>query len=120
MLANTRFYEKKELDVVAIHRSGKAISAMPRGIQNVRLQVGDVLLVQGSAHAVSDLKSQTDLMVLDATRDLPRRRKAPISLLVMGAVIALATTRVLPLSIVGVLRGSGDVALWLPELERCA
>jgi len=47
MLANTRFHEKRELDVVAIHRAGKAITAMPRGIQNVRLQVGDILLVQG-------------------------------------------------------------------------
>lgn len=102
-LANTRFHEKKELDVVAIHRAGKAITAMPTGIQGVRLQIGDVLLVQGSAHAVDDLKSQADLMVLDATRDLPRRSKAPMSLLVMGAVIALATTRVLPLSIVGSL-----------------
>ncbi len=102
-LANTRFHEKKELDVVAIHRAGKAISAMPSGIQDVRLRIGDVLLVQGSAEAISDLKTQSDLMMLDATRDLPRRSKAPMSLLVMAAVIALATTRMLPLSIVGAL-----------------
>lgn len=102
-LANTRFHEKKELDVVAIHRAGKAISSMPSGIQDVRLRIGDVLLVQGSAEAISDLKSQSDLMMLDATRDLPRRRKAPLSLLVMAMVIALAITRMLPLSIVGAL-----------------
>ncbi len=106
-LANTRFHEKKDLEVVAIHRAGKAISAMPAGIQDVRLRIGDVLLVQGSAKAVSDLKSQSDLMVLDATRDLPRRSKAPMSLLIMGAVIMLATTRVLPLSIVGALGVAG-------------
>ncbi len=102
-LKNTRFHEKKELDVVAIHRAGKAISEMPTGIQDVRLRIGDVLLVQGSAEAISDLKSQSDLMMLDATRDLPRRRKAPMSLLVMAVVIALAATRTLPLSIVGAL-----------------
>jgi di/tricarboxylate transporter len=102
-LAHTRFHEQKDLNVVAIHRAGKAITAMPTGIQNMRLQIGDVLLVQGSAHAVSELKSQADLMVLDATRDLPRRRKAPMSLVIMCGVIALATTRVLPLSIVAAL-----------------
>jgi di/tricarboxylate transporter len=109
-LANTRFHEKKELNVVAIHRAGKAIKEMPTGIQNVRLQIGDVLLVQGSAHAISDLKSQVDLMVLDATRDLPRRRKAPMALMVMFAVIALASSRALPLSIVA---ASGVAAMLL-------
>jgi di/tricarboxylate transporter len=42
-------------------------------------------------------------MVLDATRDLPRRRKAPMSLLIMAIVIALAASRTLPLSIAGAL-----------------
>jgi len=102
-LSQTRFHHKEDISVVAIHRAGKAITAMPTGIQDVRLRIGDVLLVQGSAEAVSDLKSQADLMVLDATRDLPRRSKAPLSLLVMGAVIALASTGVLPLSITGAL-----------------
>ena len=102
-LANTRFHGKKELEVVAIHRAGRAIAEMPAGIQDVRLRIGDVLLVQGSAEAVSDLKSQSDLMVLDATRDLPRRRKAPMSLLIMAMVIGLAATRILPLSIAGAL-----------------
>lgn len=102
-LAHTRFHEMKQLDVVAIHRAGKAISAMPRGIQSVPLRIGDVLLVQGSSHAIAELKSQPDLMVLDATRDLPRHRKAPLSLLVMFTVIVLASTRTLPLSIVGAL-----------------
>jgi di/tricarboxylate transporter len=102
-LANTRFHGKEELEVVAIHRAGRAITAMPTGIQDVRLRIGDVLLVQGSAEAVSELKSQSDLMVLDATHDLPRRRKAPMSLLIMGMVIALAATRILPLSIAGAL-----------------
>lgn len=102
-LANTRFHGNNELEVVAIHRAGRAITAMPAGIQDVRLRIGDVLLVQGSADAVSDLKSQSDLMVLDATRDLPRRRKAPMSLLIMAMVIGLAATRILPLSIAGAL-----------------
>lgn len=102
-LAHTRFHEKKELSVVAIHRAGRAITEMPTGIQNVPLRIGDVLLVQGSARAVEDLKAQPDLMVLDATRDLPRRRKAPMALLVMFCVIALASTRLLPLSILGTL-----------------
>jgi len=102
-LKQARFHQKQDIRVVAIHRAGKAITAMPTGIQNVRLRIGDVLLVQGSADAVSDLKAQADLMVLDATRDLPRRSKAPMSLLVMGAVIALAATRVLPISITGAL-----------------
>jgi di/tricarboxylate transporter len=109
-LMQTRFYAAADLNVVAIHRAGKAISAMPKGIQNVRLRMGDVLLIQGSAEAVAQLKAQSDLMVLDATRDLPRARKAPLSLLVMGAVIAIATTKLLPLAVVASL---GVVAMLL-------
>ena len=102
-LAHTRFHEMRELQVVAIHRAGKAITAMPAGIQHVPLRIGDVLLIQGSAHAVGEIKAQPDMMVLDATRDLPRRRKASLSLLVMFAVILLATTRLLPLPIIASL-----------------
>ena len=102
-LSQTRFSSAVDLRVVAIHRAGKAITAMPKGIQNVRLRIGDVLLVQGSSEAVAKLKAQPDLMVLDATRDLPRANKAPMSLLVMGSVIAIATTKLLPLSVVAAL-----------------
>lgn len=98
-LAQSRFQLNKDINVVAIHRAGKAITAMPTGITNVRLQIGDVLLVQGCAKAVQQLKAQSDLMVLDATRDLPRRSKAFMSIMVMGVVIFLATTKILPLSI---------------------
>ncbi len=102
-LAQTRFHSGTDLNVVAIHRAGRAIKSMPTGIQNVRLRIGDVLLAQGSAKAVEELKLQADLMVLDATRELPRTRKANLALMVMAVVIAFATTKLLPLAIIASL-----------------
>ncbi len=102
-LAETRFRATRELTVVAIHRAGKAISIMPRGIQNIRLQIGDVLLVQGNTEAIAALKTQVDLMVLDATQDLPRRGKASMSMAIMSGVIFLAIIQILPLAVIAVL-----------------
>ncbi len=102
-LAETRFRSNSDVSVVAIHRAGRAISVMPAGIQNVRLRIGDVLLVEGSTEAIAALKSQADLMVLDATQDLPRKEKASNSLIVMFAVVFTAATQLLPLAVIASL-----------------
>ncbi len=98
-LAQTRFRRTSDVIVLAIHRAGRPIKSMPGGIQNVRLTTGDVLLVQGRSETIAKLKSQSDLMVLDSRRDLPRRNRASMSLVIMFAVIVLATIQALPITI---------------------
>ena len=47
-------------------------------IADVVLRTGDVLLVQGSSEQIAALKQENELLVLDATSDVPHTRKAAI------------------------------------------
>jgi len=68
-------------------------------IGNVRLIVGDVLLVQGPRAQISRLKRGEDVLVLDATADLPFTTKAPIALLSMASIVVTAALGFLPIAI---------------------
>ncbi len=98
-LSESRFTDQTLLAVLAIHRAGRAIEKMPEGIAHLRLRMGDVLLVQGSREEIDKLKHQPDLMVLDATLDLPHTSKAPLSLAVMAGMVALSALGILPIHI---------------------
>jgi len=105
-IAECHIYRLYEVIVLAIHRRGRPISSMPDGIQNVKLRVGDILLLQGSAKAIASLQSQSDMMVLSGKQDLPHHGLALRSLLIMVSVICLAAFQILPLAVtalVGVL-----------------
>ncbi len=67
------------------------------------MRPGDVLLVQGPGDRVTDLKSASGVLILDANLALPHTRKAPISLLIMAGVIALAATKLLPMVLAAAL-----------------
>jgi di/tricarboxylate transporter len=68
-------------------------------LNSIRLRAGDVLLVQGTRDAIDALKSSGTMLVLDGTTDLPHTRMANRSLAVMGLVILVAATGVMPISI---------------------
>ena len=96
-LARRRFEERFGLRTLALHRTGTT----PPGtaLADVVLRIGDVLLVQGNSKAIRELKIGGELMVLDATVDLPHTRKAPFALGIMVAVIAAAASGLLPIAI---------------------
>jgi di/tricarboxylate transporter len=70
-----------------------------RAIEDKRLAAGDVLLIQGSSEALTELKLGADLLVLDGSISLPRTRRAPVALLTMAAVIAASASRLMPIEI---------------------
>jgi len=84
---------------LAIHRRGKALEAMPQGIDNVSLKIGDVLLVQGSQENIEEVKQRNQFLVLDGATDLPVTSKANLSLMIMGAVILLSAFNIVPIAI---------------------
>jgi di/tricarboxylate transporter len=96
-LARRRFEERFGLRTLALHRTGTT----PPGtaLADVVLRIGDVLLVQGNSKAIRELKIGGELMVLDATVDLPHTSKAPFALGIMVAVIAAAASGLLPIAI---------------------
>ena len=78
------------LNLLAVHSAGSVKGFKTPGLLQHKLQASDVLLVQGRAEDISALKRSGELLVLDATMDLPHTSKAPIAFLTMIAVIAFA------------------------------
>ncbi|MFP6837472.1 MAG: SLC13 family permease [Pseudomonadales bacterium] len=94
-----RFLSRYQLVVLALHRAGKEVWRPTEEIQDVILQQGDILLVQGARDQIAALKRSTEFLVLDASVDLPHTAKAPLALVILAAVVAFAATGVMPIAI---------------------
>jgi len=104
-LKHLRFIDQYKMVAVALHRGGKHIDLYNK-LGNVVLQVGDILLVQGSRNQIGRMKKRGNLLILDATTDLPHTNKAPVALGIMALIVGLAAVGILPIAIsalVGVL-----------------
>jgi di/tricarboxylate transporter len=73
------------------------------GLEDTVLRAGDVLLVQATPERLRDLKSGNDFLVLDGSINLPHTRKAPIALITIIGVVALAAARIMPIEISALL-----------------
>lgn len=92
-----------QLVPLALHRPGElAVGSTSKQLRDVRLGVGDVLLVQGPAEQIQALKRRNEMLVLDATSDVPLTSKAPLALLIMGAIVVIASLRIAPVAIAAV------------------
>ncbi len=100
-LARARFTENYQLVMLALHRSGVrgAFLRKSKEIADVRLRVGDVLLVQGSLEQISAIKRQGDFLVLDATVDVAHTHRAPLALAIMFGIIAVAGLGLMPIAV---------------------
>lgn len=97
-LKEVRFAERFNLVILAIHRAmgGEALRSE---LSEVRLRSGDVLLLQGTADRIDELRKDASLLVLDATVHLPETRKANLALGIMFGVVIMAATGLMPISI---------------------
>jgi len=102
-LSRARFADYYQLATLALHRAGMEIHTLKAEVGDVRLRIGDVLLVQGNRDQIASLKRGGDLLVLDATSDLPHTRRAPLALSIMVVIILLAALGILPIAISAVL-----------------
>jgi di/tricarboxylate transporter len=98
-LAQVRFAETQQLVILALHRAGVVAQILRENVGDVRLRVGDVLLVQGTQERLSEVKRGGEVLVLDATSDLPHTRRAPLALAIMAGVVFLAAFGVTPIAI---------------------
>ncbi len=98
-LKAARFIDRYQLVVLALHRAGKPIVALGSGMGDVVLVSGDVLLVQGPAEQIAALKRDDQILVLDATSDLPHTSKSPTAVFITVAVIATAAFGLLPIAV---------------------
>jgi di/tricarboxylate transporter len=85
------------VNVLAVARLGKRLSLR---IKNVKLQVGDILLLQGPEKKVQELMEALSLLPL-AGRDLSlgRKRRVGMAGLLFGTALALAALDVVPVQV---------------------
>jgi di/tricarboxylate transporter len=101
-LKDARFAERFGVVILAMYRPADE-SSLEGEIPDRVLRSGDVLLVQGPPARIAALKKEAGVLVLDGTLDLPRTAKAPIAVLIMAAVVALAAFKILPIAISSLL-----------------
>lgn len=97
-LSGLRFGERFGLFILALHRVGMHLETVHHKVGDVILKAGDVLMVQGPRERIASLKSEKEIMVLDATVDLPFTRKAQTALLIMAGIVSVAALGFLPIA----------------------
>jgi len=102
-VGDARLNSKYGLRLLAIHSHGKETQARSKGVNDMVLRAGDVLLVQGDKQAMREVKNAGTLLVLDGGEELPHTRKAPLALLVMALVVATAAIGLMPIAVSAVV-----------------
>lgn len=102
-LQSTRFIENYKMIALAVHRQGDKIKEMPKGLGNLRLRLGDIILAQGKREDIDTLKSEHEFLILDSRIELPLSKKAPLSIAIMLLVVLLAASKVMPIAVSAML-----------------
>jgi len=98
-LRQLNFADRYQLLVLAIHRAGSTVETLREKVEQVYLRTGDILLVQGHQDKIAEIKRNGELLVLDATTDLPHSEKALSALLIMAGIILAAAFGLVPIAI---------------------
>lgn len=98
-LKDVEFIDQYGLVAIALHRGDSVVDMHNKGLGTVTLHVGDVLLVQGGQKDIAEFKKSGEILILDATTDLPKSHRAPRALFIMGLVVLLAAVGALPIAI---------------------
>ncbi|MDD2789234.1 MAG: SLC13 family permease [Sulfurimonas sp.] len=112
-LSRTRFLERRNLLCLALHKSGRTPKTIIKDISEITLKEGDVLLIQGKKAYINDLKRSRELLVLDATSDVIQSKKAPLTFLIMLAIVTVSALGILPIAI------SATLGVLLMLLTNC-
>ncbi|MCO4798752.1 MAG: SLC13 family permease [Colwelliaceae bacterium] len=98
-LKEVQFAKRYGISVIALHRGGKAMDVGRRSIGHVPIQTGDVLLVQGDAEQIAELKENQGFLIIDGAAELPYSKMAPVALAVLFGVVLIAALGILPIAI---------------------
>ncbi|GAB4373773.1 MAG: SLC13 family permease [Kiloniellaceae bacterium] len=95
--------------ILAIHRRGEGLSG---NFDDVRLRMGDTLLLEGSAESMKRLFDYKELVNLTHPTARPLRRdKAPIAVLAVLLVMGLSAVEILPIAALALIAATAVVAL---------
>jgi di/tricarboxylate transporter len=95
-VSEINFRQRFRVILVAIHRRGINLR---KKIKDVRFQPGDLLLMMGTDAAIGQLRSNSDILLLDHPHTPARsqRRKIPLVLATVAGVVVVASLNVIPI-----------------------
>jgi di/tricarboxylate transporter len=114
-LKDTRFAEQHNVVVVGLNRGTAGLLHNIGDIADTRLSAGDVLLVQAPADRIEKLRTLPHLLLLEMSVALPRSPLAPVALAIMGGVVLVAATGLLPIHVAAFM---GVIAMLLSGSVR--
>ena len=96
-LRGVQFRERYGLQVIAINRHGETIATK---LSQVRLQLGDVLLIQGPRTNFTALGTDRTIRLLGSVDDAkPNRQRATIAILAFAGALLLGSLEIVPLTV---------------------
>ena len=99
-LEQLHFREKFGLNVLAVWREGNPYRS---GLRDMKLRLGDALLLHGPRSKLKMLASDPDFLVLaEEIQEEPKRKKIPIALLILAGVLIPTILGWLPIYIAAV------------------
>ncbi len=111
-IKDVRFFKNSDITILAIERKGFYYTE--KRIQNLRLKLGDLLLVQLPWEKLEQIRGDADvIMVEDVNERIVHQQKAPIAGIVFMGVVALAASGILNI-MVAALSG-----VFLLLISRC-
>lgn len=115
-LGQIGFRYKTNCIVLGVQRRSRMIRAK---ITDIRLQSGDVLLIQGQPGDVSGLRDNRDVVLIEwSTEELPSLDHAKRALAVFSAVVFFAATGIMPIVVSALCGAAAMVALQIINVEQ--
>jgi di/tricarboxylate transporter len=104
--------------VIGFHRPDRTFTHTQRMLRDKSMEIGDVLLVQGTDKALQQLQVAEGAMVLAGAAEMPRTAKAPLALLIFAAAVAAAALHILPIAISALAGAIAMLATGCVKFER--
>ncbi|MFD2247221.1 SLC13 family permease [Pontibacter ruber] len=115
-IKEVNFLQRYGLVVLAVSRHGETLRTK---IGSIRLQLGDLLLVQGSPERLDQLRGSSNLAVLDAFEPLLfKKRKGIMAVSCFVVAILAGTLNILPLSIAFLMAAIASILLRCISTEK--
>ena len=111
-LKEVDFRNRYKALVLAMQRRGETINDK---LSSITLSMGDVLLVQAHESEITTLRRSSDFIVLNEVPGAVLRRKAPLAIGIIVAVVGLAAFNVFPILVTALL---GCVAMLVTRVLR--
>lgn len=91
--------DRYDVTVIGIFKPDRTLLHGGPRSGEINLEIGDVLLVQGSDSALRRLQVGEGAMVLEGAAELPRSAKAPLALLIFGVSVFVAAVHLAPIAV---------------------